>query len=221
MDEVVGTKTPDLVSGRDLDLVTVTGANVVPGKWGNAFRFNGASSRYLKRTSGPADQLPINKHPALTVSLWARGMEPSRTTVTVAVTKTVVGESGINARGGNGLAQIVLFDDFYLSKSGLTATFLPPQPVAGIDHAAYHTTTLRGRVGAAWEQRADEFQMRVSVPPNASATAWLPAPEGADIRERGKPAREAEGVQQWLRRESDCEVWAMASGEYDFSVRKP
>jgi hypothetical protein len=72
LDEAVGTKTPDRVSGYDLDLVNVTGANLVPGRWGNAFRFTGSSSQYLKRVSAPADQLPINKHPALTVSLWAK-----------------------------------------------------------------------------------------------------------------------------------------------------
>ncbi len=72
LDEVLGTKTPDLVSGYDLDLVNLTGTNLVPGKWGNAIRLTGANSQYLKRVSAPADQLPINKHPALTVSLWAK-----------------------------------------------------------------------------------------------------------------------------------------------------
>jgi hypothetical protein len=72
LDEAFGTKTPDVVSGYDLDLVNLTGANLVSGRWGNAFRFTGTSSQYLKRVSVPADQLPINKHPALTVSLWAK-----------------------------------------------------------------------------------------------------------------------------------------------------
>ena len=72
LDEAVGTKTPDRVSGYDLDLVNLTAANVVSGRWGNAFRFTASSSQYLKRVSAPADQLPINKHPALTVSLWAK-----------------------------------------------------------------------------------------------------------------------------------------------------
>jgi hypothetical protein len=47
---------------------------------------------------------------------------------------------------------------------------------------------------------------------------WLPAPAGADVREGGTPAREAEGV-NWLRREGDREVWSVASGGYRFSVR--
>jgi hypothetical protein len=40
----------------------------------------------------------------------------------------------------------------------------------------------------------------------------------ADIREGALPAWQAEGV-KWLRREGNHEVWAVASGELDFSVR--
>ena len=40
----------------------------------------------------------------------------------------------------------------------------------------------------------------------------------ADIREGALPAWQAEGV-KWLRREGNHEVWAVASGEHDFSVR--
>jgi alpha-L-rhamnosidase len=106
------------------------------------------------------------------------------------------------------------------SRPGYEHVIIRPQPVAGIAHASYYTSTLRGRVGAAWENQSGAFRLRASVPPNSTATVWLPAPADADIREGALPARQAEGV-NWLRREGDREVWAVASGEYDFSVRAP
>jgi len=95
-----------------------------------------------------------------------------------------------------------------------------PQPVSEVNRASYYTTTLRGRLGAAWEKRGSVFQMRVVVPPNSTATVWLPAPRGSDIREGGKPAREVKEI-KWLRREADRDVWAVASGIYKFSVLAP
>jgi alpha-L-rhamnosidase len=106
------------------------------------------------------------------------------------------------------------------SRPGYEHVIIRPQPVTGIAHASYYTSTLRGRVGAAWENQSGAFRLRVTVPPNSTATVWLPAPADADIREGALPARQAEGV-QWLRREGDREVLAVASGDYDFSARAP
>ena len=74
LDEVEGTRTPDYASGYDMNLVNLTAADVVPGKVGNAMRFENARQTMLTRVS-PADfsqDLPINQHPAFTVAFWAQ-----------------------------------------------------------------------------------------------------------------------------------------------------
>jgi hypothetical protein len=71
LDEVVGTKTPDLASGYDLELANLTAADLVDGKWGKAFQFENARQTLLKRVNAAGEQLPINQHPAFTVSFWA------------------------------------------------------------------------------------------------------------------------------------------------------
>lgn len=106
------------------------------------------------------------------------------------------------------------------AQPGYQHLIVRPLPVAGVTHASFYTTTLRGRVGAAWERKPGEFHLRLTVPPNSTATAWLPARADAEISEGAKLARQAEGV-NWLRREPGHEVWAVASGEYDFTVRMP
>jgi alpha-L-rhamnosidase len=106
------------------------------------------------------------------------------------------------------------------NRPGYEHVIIRPQPVTGIANASYYTNTLRGRVGAGWEKHSGSLRLRATVPPNSTATVWLPAIADANIREGALPARKAEGV-QWLRREGEREVFAVASGEYDFSVPAP
>lgn len=73
LDEVQGTKTPDIVSGYDMDLVNLTAADVVPGKWGNSFQFDAARQTMLKRNNIAGENLPIYQHPDFSVSLWVKG----------------------------------------------------------------------------------------------------------------------------------------------------
>lgn len=71
LDEIVGAKTPDLVSGYDMELANLTAADVVDGKRGKAFKFENARQTLLRRVNAPGEQLPINQFPAFTVTFWA------------------------------------------------------------------------------------------------------------------------------------------------------
>ncbi|HWI58732.1 MAG TPA: LamG-like jellyroll fold domain-containing protein [Bacillota bacterium] len=73
LDTVLGTKTPDVVSGYDMTLTKMGATNVVAGKWGNAFQFDNASQTLLERNNNPGDALPIYQFPDFTVSLWVNG----------------------------------------------------------------------------------------------------------------------------------------------------
>jgi len=73
LDGILGSKTPDLVSGYDMTLVNMSSANLVPGRWGQAFSFTNGTSTMLQRVNNPADDLPIYKYPNFTVSLWVNG----------------------------------------------------------------------------------------------------------------------------------------------------
>lgn len=73
LDAILGTKTPDLVSGYDLSLTKMGATNVVPGRWGNAFLFDNATQTLLSRTGNAGDALPISQFPDFTVSAWVNG----------------------------------------------------------------------------------------------------------------------------------------------------
>jgi hypothetical protein len=72
LDEVQGTKTPDLVSGYDMDLSNLTAADLVTGKVGKTFSFSFAKQTLLSRVHKAGEQLPINQHPSFTISMWAK-----------------------------------------------------------------------------------------------------------------------------------------------------
>jgi len=81
LDTVVGDKTPDLVSAYDLSpyfsgshtLTNGSAIVLVPGIRSNAVSFVNANQVLLGYIAQPTDDLPINKHAAMTVSLWVNG----------------------------------------------------------------------------------------------------------------------------------------------------
>jgi len=69
-----------------------------------------------------------------------------------------------------------------------------PQMPAGIDsvQATYHST--QGLIASAWTRRVAGFEVKVSVPVNASATVYLPAQNPTSATEGGAPIAAAPGV---------------------------
>ena len=55
------------------------------------------------------------------------------------------------------------------------------------------------------------------MPANTTATIYVPAADGADVREGDIPAAEAAGV-RFLRREGGAAVYEVGSGSYRFTV---
>ena len=71
LDEVQGTRTPDLANGLDLDLRNMDESNVVEGRWGNAFSFDNSEQTILTRVHEDGEALPANQYESFTVSFWA------------------------------------------------------------------------------------------------------------------------------------------------------
>jgi len=73
LDSINGVKTPDFVSAYDMTVNNMSGANVVPGKWGNALSFTAANSQYARYIRNSGDALPAYLLTNFTVSVWVRG----------------------------------------------------------------------------------------------------------------------------------------------------
>ncbi len=104
---------------------------------------------------------------------------------------------------------------------GFKRIVVRPRPGAGLDHVRAEYETLYGRVVSAWSRQpgGGALTLNVSVPANATATVYVPAPTGAaSVTEGGRPAQQSSGL-RFLREEDGCAVYAAESGDYHFAVR--
>jgi len=56
------------------------------------------------------------------------------------------------------------------------------------------------------------------IPPNTTATVYLPSVEPASVTESGKPAEQAEAV-KLLRRDADASVYEVGAGRFVFEAK--
>jgi alpha-L-rhamnosidase len=75
-----------------------------------------------------------------------------------------------------------------------------------------------GLIVSAWRQGNGRFDWEITVPPNTTATVFIPAANAAGVTEGGRPVAQAQGV-RLLRHEDGCAVCAVASGRYHFTSR--
>ena len=101
---------------------------------------------------------------------------------------------------------------------GFKKIVIRPQPVGDLTWARGSYDSIRGRIVSDWKRSGDRFTLKVAIPANTSATVFLPARDGSEVLEGGRPAGQSRGVQH-LRRERECAVFAVASGEYVFESR--
>lgn len=101
--------------------------------------------------------------------------------------------------------------------AGFGSLLMRPRLAARLPSVTAHYDSIRGRVGSTWEVKDGQFRWTVTVPPNVTATVFVPCAEGATVSEGGRPAEHAEGV-TLLRRDAGCAVYETGSGAYEFAA---
>jgi hypothetical protein len=99
---------------------------------------------------------------------------------------------------------------------GFKRIVVRPQPVGDLTWVEASYDSIHGPIAVRWEREAERFTLRASVPPNTTATIFLPAREGAAVQEGGADAAGRPGIRS-LRREGDHAVYAVGSGHYVFT----
>ncbi len=100
--------------------------------------------------------------------------------------------------------------------AGFDRIIIRPQPVGDLSWVAASYDSVRGKVVSEWRREGAQFKLHVRVPVGVVATVFLPAREGAEITEGGKPVARSAGV-RLLGRENGSAVIDLVSGEYDFA----
>ncbi len=95
---------------------------------------------------------------------------------------------------------------------GFKHVILRPGVVPSVDWVKCSYQSPYGKIGSNWRVEGSSFKWNVTVPPNSTATIYVP---GKNVTEGGLAAAEAKGV-TFLRRENNKAVYEVESGEYDF-----
>ena len=85
----------------------------------------------------------------------------------------------------------------------------------GVTWAKGHYDSIHGRIDSHWELDGNVFRWKVTVPPNTTATVYIPAETVADITADGRPIKSVEGV-TFLRTEKDRVALGIEPGTFRF-----
>ena len=80
-----------------------------------------------------------------------------------------------------------------------------PRPGAGLSFIKAQYDSIRGTIGVEWKIDRDKFTLNARIPPNTTATIYLPSASQNKITESGMPVVQANGV-RFLRIEEGCAV---------------
>ncbi len=94
-----------------------------------------------------------------------------------------------------------------------------PDPTGGMSFAKGYYDSMYGRIVSEWYEEEGGTRYVITVPPNTSATLYLPGESFADVRESGKKLRRAEGIEMGDAADGRL-MMELESGSYEFWVRK-
>ena len=105
-------------------------------------------------------------------------------------------------------------------RPGFRHILIRPYPAGDLTFVRASHRTPYGAAVSSWRRDAGAFILDVAIPPNTTATVWLPASDAQRVTETGHPAAEARGV-KLLRTESGAAVFEVQSGNYSFRSATP
>jgi alpha-L-rhamnosidase len=92
-----------------------------------------------------------------------------------------------------------------------------PRPGGGLSFARASYESVYGRVATEWRLEGGGLALKVMVPPNTTATVYVPGAASSSVTEGGIAVDRAPGV-RLLRREGTSSVYGVGAGAYDFRV---
>ncbi|AKJ64191.1 Alpha-L-rhamnosidase [Kiritimatiella glycovorans] len=98
---------------------------------------------------------------------------------------------------------------------GYSHFIIKPHLVGDLSYANTSIPSPYGPIVSNWKCGDGEAQLHIEIPPNTTATVYVPGSDIENVTESGGPARDAEGV-RFLRVEDDRLVFEVESGTYEF-----
>ena len=100
-------------------------------------------------------------------------------------------------------------------RPGFKHIILRTRPVGDLTFVKSSHRSLYGPIISDWKIEGGAFVWNVAVPPNTTATIYVPANDAAAVTEGNQPIGQSKGV-QFLRMEAGSAVYSVGSGTYAF-----
>ena len=101
------------------------------------------------------------------------------------------------------------------AQPGFKHIILRPRPVGDLTFVKAWHRSLYGSISSSWKRDGGQFTLDVMIPPNTTATIYVPARNAAQVLESGQPASKSRGL-KLLRMEDGNAVFEAGSGQYSF-----
>jgi alpha-L-rhamnosidase len=97
---------------------------------------------------------------------------------------------------------------------------IAPRPGGGVTWSRADYDSIRGRIVCHWRLDGGQLKLQTTIPPNTTATVYVPAKEAAAVKEHDQPAAQAEGV-QYIGPGDGTAIFEVQSGQYLFTAPWP
>jgi alpha-L-rhamnosidase len=98
---------------------------------------------------------------------------------------------------------------------GFKHVILCPQVLGDLQWVTAAHTSMYGTVRSQWRRDDDHISLRVTIPPNTTATVHVPSDDPQAVREGQVAAQQAQGV-NLVRTEPGVAIFAVGAGDYSF-----
>ena len=101
------------------------------------------------------------------------------------------------------------------AQPGFRHILMRPHTVGDLKWVKASHKSPYGLITSEWKIEGSAFHWKVAIPPGTTATVWVPAADGTEAKESGKPITEAAGVKV-VQRDGNAVELEVVSGEYRF-----
>jgi alpha-L-rhamnosidase len=104
---------------------------------------------------------------------------------------------------------------FETDGAGFKKITMKPELGEGVTWAKGHYVSIHGRIASDWKVAKNTFQWNITVPPNTTATVYIPAVKVEDVTENGINIIKNKAV-KFIKSENNRLVLRVGSGNYEF-----
>lgn len=106
--------------------------------------------------------------------------------------------------------------NYDIKKPGFKNMIMHPEPVKDLKWVKASFESLYGLIGSEWNYQNEIFNWKVTVPPNTTATVYIPTNDVASIKEGNRSIKEAHDI-KYIEMNKQSAVYEIGSGSYEFS----